>query len=378
MDLTTLITVGGLFLGLIVGDAALVGNSLYVSMSIPTQLENGGFSKATGEGIFVSEVNRYTSLGALIPTPSVTTSSSPGLPTALAKPLQLDGVVYAIQAQLRDYGVVNVTASLTMDRQGPGLKMFTVVSNPPDPPVAISLTQPDGNPEPLIRSAARATMIAIAPFMVAKQDFQEGVDGDADGFERSRATIATGLAQPWDPRIEGATETALLMNQLGILAIHDGNFPEAAKNFVASRKIPGANPAAYALVTLNQAFLAVARRQPAEAALRYKEGAKQVPWPGKVSVAARLKVLAGLVAWSGGSAAIAEQEFLAAIALVDNDPNPHWYLAELMESRGDMPGAETERIAAVVARRFDPKYPPLAQSSFLVDPINGGCRPVPN
>jgi hypothetical protein len=376
VDLTTIFTICGVLLGVIVGDAAIVGSSLYISMTVPNQLENNGFGKATAEGIFVAEVNRYLALGSLIATPSVTTSSSPALPNALAKPLQLDGVVYAIQAQLHDYGVVNVTASLTVDGPGPGLKMFTIVSNPPDPPVAIALAQPDGNPAPLIKSAARATMISIAPYMVAKQDFQDGVEGDPDGFEHARATIAAGLAQPWDPRTEGATETALLINLRGLLAIHDGNLPDAGKNFAASKQIPGASAAAYALIALNQAFLAVARKQPAEAELRFKEGAVHVLWPDRVSITARVKVLGGLVAWSAGDVAAAEQAFHAAIALIDNDPMPHLYLAKLMKERGDAAGAQAEQDDAVTVRRFDPKYPPLAQSSFLIDPVNGGCRPV--
>jgi hypothetical protein len=83
-------------------------------------MNSSRFSEATAEQIFVAEIDRYTQLPSVILTQSVATSSAPSLRVALAKPLQLDGVVYSIQATVRDYGIVNVTGSLVEVGQGPG------------------------------------------------------------------------------------------------------------------------------------------------------------------------------------------------------------------------------------------------------------------
>jgi len=376
VDLTTLITFGGLLFGLIIGDAAFLGDSLYVSISIPSHMESAGFSKATAEQTFVAEISRYTDLQAVIPTPSVATSSAPALPVALAKPLQLEGVVYAVQAAVRDYGVVSVTASLVEDGKGPGLKMFVTIANPPDLPVAVALEQPDGNPKALIEKAARQTMVTIGPYRVALTDFEDGVSGDPTGFDRSKETIAAGLAQAWDPRPEGASETALLLNLLGMLAMRDGNLAQADEEFAQSKKIPGAYRLAYALISANQAFLAIAQKRPVEAARLYNQAVAVAGSVHNPDIISRVKVLAGLVAWSEGNAATAEQDFRAAIEVIDDDEMPHLYLSQLLADSGDAAAAEIERKAGVEARRFDPKYPAVASTIFLLDPVHGGCRPM--
>ncbi len=376
MDLTTLAVVGSLFLGLIVGDAALLGNSLYVTMALPNSLTDGGFSRTTAEEIFVAEINRYTQLASLIATPSVMTSSAPGLPMALARPLQLEDVVYSIQAAVRPYGVVNVTGSILAEDQKPGLKIYLVVRNPPDPPLALSLQQADGNPQALIEHAARETMTAIAPYRVAITDFQQGIDGDPKAFDRSRESVAKGLAQAWDPRTEGATETALLLNLRGELAILDGNVTEADKQFALAATIPGATPAAYGLIAFNRAFGAIAQRQPAEAARYYRQGMERVTTLSRADVHSRVKVMACLVDWSAGQPRAAEQCFRDALTLSDDDPLPHLYLADLLAARGDTAGAAAEQKMAEEVRRYDPKFPALLTTIFQLDPVHGGYKPI--
>jgi len=376
VDLTTLITAAGLLLGVIVGNAAYFGNALYVSITIPTKMEQAGFGKSTVEKIFVAELHRYLLLPSIIPTPSIATSSTPSLPQALAKPLQLQDVVYAVQAMVHDYGVVNVDSSIIDEPSGSSTNMIVVVSNPPDPPASLTLSQPDGDIKALVEHAARETMITIGPYRVAVTDFEDGITGDASGFDRSKETIARGLAQPWDPRAAGATEDVLLLNLRGLLDMRDGRLDEAAKDFVTAKGYPGAYPAAYSIVSLNQAFLSIAQNQPAEAERRFKRGAADVAAIQQDGIASRVKVLEGLVAWSQGNRADAEKDFLAAISIGDNDAMPHLYLADLLERRGAMADAASQRRAGADAERFDPKYPALAYTIFRVDPEHGGLRPA--
>ena len=376
MDLTTLITAVGLLFGVIVGNAAIFGNALYVNMTIPKQLESSGLSQSTVEQVFVAEINRYIENPSIVPTPSVSTSSASGLPMALAKPLQLQDVVYSVQSMIHDYGVVHVDASLVADAQGAGLHMYLVMSNPPDPPISMSLAEPDGNAKVLIEKAARETMTAIGPFRVAITDFKDGVAGDPTAFDRCKQTIATGLAQGWDPRPLGATEDVLLFNLKGVLAIRDGNLVEAAKDFTQARNIPGGYAGAYGVVALNQAFLAIAEKQPKEAAFRYNEGVPYVSTLSKTGVQARLATIAGLLAWAEGQNAVAERDFRAAIANSDTDPMPHLYLAQLLAAHGDAALAATERQAASDVERYDPGYRSLAFSNFQFDLTGGGYKPM--
>lgn len=376
MDLTTLLTAAGLLLGVIVGNAAYFGNALYVSITIPTKMTQAGFGKSTVEQIFVAELHRYLQLPSIIPTPSIATTSTPSLPQALAKPLQLQDVVYAVQAMVHNYGVVNVDSSIVDEPSGSSVNMIVVVSNPPDPPVSMSLSQADGNIKALVEHAARETMVSIGPYRVAVTDFEDGITGDVSGFDRSKETIARGLAQPWDPRAEGATEDVLLANLRGLLALRDGKLDDAAKDFVTAKGFPGAYPAAYSIVSLNQAFLSIAQNQPAEAERRFKRGAADVAAIKQDGIASRVKVLEGLVAWSQGNRAAAEQAFLAAISIGDTDAMPHLYLADLLEKRGAMADAASQRRAGADAERFDPKYPALAYTIFRVDPEHGGLRPA--
>jgi hypothetical protein len=376
VDLTTLLTAVGLLFGVIVANVAYSGNALYVSITLPAKTEQAGFAKSTVEQMFVAELNRYLALPSIIPTPSVATTSALSLPEALAKPLQLQDAVYAVQAMVHDYGVVNVNASIIARPPGSSLNMIVVVTNPPDPPVSMSLSQSDGDIKSLVEHGARETMIAIGPYRVAVTDFGDGIAGDASGFDRSRETIVRGLAQGWDPRPEGATEDVLLVNLRGLLDLRDGKLDDAAKDFVAAKGFPGAFPAAYGIVSLNQAFLAIAQKQPVEAERRFEQGAAAVAATNQEGIASRVKVLEGLVAWSQGKPAIAEKDFLAAISMGDEDTMPHLYLGHLLADRGDTAGAAQQRKIGADTRRFDPSYPALAYTNFQVDPERGGLQPA--
>ena len=101
MDLTTLMTVAGLFLSIVVGNAAILGESLFASISVPKAVETSGLDRATAERLFAAQVAWYARLPSILPTPSVSTSSAPSVAMALAKPIQLGDLVYSVQTQLR-------------------------------------------------------------------------------------------------------------------------------------------------------------------------------------------------------------------------------------------------------------------------------------
>lgn len=103
--------------------------------------------------------------------------------------------------------------------------------------------------------------------------------------------------------------------------------------------IPNVLPEARGVVALNRAFLAVADKRPAEALTFFEAGAQQAAAISLPDFGARITMLNGLVAWSGGDVAEAEKLFRAAIAALPGDEGPHFYLAQLRAAKGDAAGA---------------------------------------
>lgn len=69
VDLTTLLTVAGLFLSVVVGNAAVFGDSLFASIAVPKALETTGFDRPTAERVFAAEVAWYTRLPSILQPP---------------------------------------------------------------------------------------------------------------------------------------------------------------------------------------------------------------------------------------------------------------------------------------------------------------------
>ncbi len=371
MDLTTLLTVASLFFGLVVGNAALFGDSLFVTLSVPKSVETTGVTQDVAEKIFAVSVASYSRTPSLLATPSVQTGSTTSLPMALAKPLNLQDVVYSIQSMVRD-DAVNVAGAIVDDGKGPGLLLYMVVNDPPDVPYTKMFSQPDGNARILITTAARWATEIIAPFRVANTDFAEALGGNSQALARGKATALAGLTQPWDPTIVGATEIVLLRNLLAVMAMIDGDRTEAAKQFTLAAAVPGGDPAGYGLLSLNQAFFAIADKRPGDADRLFQEGEKAVRSVVSTGFHGRVMVLKGLVAWSNGHIADAERLFREAVAKAYDDDEAHSYLAVLLAARGASAEAAIHRQIADVARGTDKRFPSLAHTFLKVDPLAGG------
>lgn len=370
MDLTTLMTVAGLFLSVVVGNAAIFGESLFASISVPKAVETSGLDRATAERLFAAHVAWYARLPSILPTPTVSTSSSPSLAMALAKPIQLGDVVYVVQTQLRS-DVVSANGAIMEAPGSKALSMLMVVNNPPNPPVLLNLQQADGNTQELIHRAARETMITIAPYRVALSDLASVLDGATDGIAKARVTATRGLEQPWDPTPTGATEIVLLHNLLAVLAIQGGDGQTARDHFTLAHTTPGAVSTAYALVNMNEAFLALTERKPKEAEVYYQKGMKRIGLEFEEMLRGRLQVLGALIVWQDGNLARAEKLLRESTEGNDTEIEPHYYLAKILQDRGDIAGAEKERMAAHVAVRFDQHYASLAHTIMGIDVATG-------
>jgi hypothetical protein len=371
VDITLLVTLAGLFMGIVIGNAALLGDSLFASIAVPKSLEARGMDRSAAERLFAAEVGWYGRLPSILPTPMVAISSSPSFTMALAKPFKLEDVVYAAQSQVRD-DVVSVNGAI-MDQANSGqLTMVMVVNDPPDAPVSFTLTQPDGDAKALIKLAAREAMISIAPYRVALSDLSGVLTGRKDAIVEARRTAMRGLNQQWDPSPERATEIVLLHNLLTVLAMERGDTPTARYHAMWAHATPGAWPSAFALVYMNEAFIALTERNPEEAERKFHQGRILLGSRPPQLLRGRVLVLEALIAWQRGEPSRAEELLREALTLEPTtEVEPHYYMAKLLAARGEEAAANTARAAARTAARFDPHYASLAHTVLGIDVMTG-------
>jgi tetratricopeptide (TPR) repeat protein len=370
IDFTTLLIAAGLFFGLVIGDATLLGNPLRVQIAVPAKLVETGFTEAVAERLFLSEAARVGRALSIVHTPGVEVTSRGSVLAAVAKPLSLDQVVTALQSRV-GIDVISVEAAV-LDKAGGGLEMVIFVTKPDEALAKIKLAQPDGNAVALVEHGSRLVLEEVSPYRVALTEFADAVDRDVVAPSAAKATASRAVARPWVPT--HATERVMLYNLLGLTALFEGDVAGAQAQFDLTDAIPQAAPAARGFVALNRAFVAVAQRRPAQALAYYNTGLEEslgVVLPG---YDAKLNTLAGLVAWSRGDTERAERLFRLAIAALPNDEAPHFYLAQLLAAKGDAAGAAAERTTASDSHRFGAEVPALAQSEFWVDPVKGGLK----
>jgi len=372
LTLNGLFLMAGLVFTAVVGNAALYGDTLRVQISVPAKLVQQGFTEAAAEQQFAAEVGRLAYTISVGSTPKVQMNYRPTVLAALAKPLNLDGVVVALQSQF-GVDVVSIDGVILADATDAKLDLLLVVSIPEQKPVKITVSQPDGNAQTLIENGASQALEQIVPFRLALTDLDDGLKGNAAKLTQAKDIATRTAAQPW--LIGGASERVMLRDVLAILALVDGNIAEANDQLRRADALPGAVPVAYAIIALNRAFLAVAEKRPADAVAALEAGAQiaehaSLPrWPPKFDT------LRAVVAWSNGDVATAERLLRSAAAALPEDEAPHAYLAQLLALRGDAAGAEQQRQLAQRNRRPDLDFSPLVQSEFLVDPVNGGLKP---
>ena len=374
LDLTSLVIIASLFLGLVVGDAAVFGDPIRLEISVPPAVAASGLTSGAAEDVFSAQVAEMGQARSIVDTPSVQRSSRPPILASLARPLGLDSVVVALQDRINP-DVVSVRGVMLASPGGQGLEMVTVVTTPDTAPVQLRLQQQDGDAAALVRRSAEAAMEWVSPYRLALTLFSRGLAGDAVMLARSREVALRGVARRWAPA--HATEEVMLLNLLATMALLDGDLATMRTRLQETDLVPGAEDAAHGVVAFNRAFLAVADRQPEEAARRYAEARRRTSTTTLPGWRERMATVGALVAWSQGDLAAAEALLRATVARLPQDETAHAYLARLLEQRGDAAGAAAERAEAANNRRFDTDFPALPLSMFWVDPVQGGLRRRP-
>lgn len=371
LDLTSLMIVAGLFLGLVVGDAALFGDPVQVQITVPSKVSDTGFTEAAAEQVFAAQVAEMGQANSIVQTPSVQLSTRPTILAALAKPLSLDNVVVAIQSQA-GVDVVTVHGAVMAGGTGNQLDMTMVVSIPREVPVQIRLSQADGDATALVQQAAESAMEFVSPYRLALTHFARGLGADTAPLKRAKAITTRALARTWNA--SRASEQVMLHNLAAMLALLGNDEAGARAQFALTDAIPDASPAAHGVVELNRCFLAVSARQTADAERHCAAGRVMTAGLGLRGWDAKVTTLDGLVAWSRGDLAQAEAQLREAIAEDPEDESPHVYLAQLLDAEGQAANATAERATAGKLGRHEVEVPAQAQSLYWVDPAKGGMR----
>ena len=351
IDFTSLFIIAGIVFGLLAGDAAIYGDTLRVQIAVAESLRNAGFTEASAESVFMAEAARIVRGESIIPAPSLRVNSNPSVVTALAKPLNLDTVVAAIQGQLgidhlqvsgailaeTGNGKMASTEPVRPLTSGVKLDMVVVVVQPRQTPVQTVLEQPDGDATALVKRGAGWAMEQVSPFRVVLAHFLAGIQGDQEELRLAATAAKRFLDKPWEP--SRSSERALTRNVMALLAMLENKIADAGDELDKADVIPGVLPQARAEIALNHSFLAVVQKRPAEAAglLELSRAqSEQVDLPG---FASHLDLQEGLIAWSAGNIEEAEGKFREVIATLPNSETAHHYLARLLRAKGDVQGA---------------------------------------
>jgi hypothetical protein len=371
LDLTSLIVVAGIFLGLAVGNAALFGDPVQVQISVPPKVAETGFTGAAAEQVFAAQVAELGQTLSIVDTPRVQLSTRPTVAAALAKPLNLENLVVAIQSQA-GVDVVTVRSIMLLDGEGKRLDMMTVLGMPRETPVQFTLSEEDGDATSLVRRSAERAMEWVSPYRLALTHFASGVSGDAPQLVRAREIADRAVARPWVPA--RATEHVMLHNLMAMMLLLDGNDAAAADELRLTDAIPAADRKAHGVVELGRSFLDVAARRAGDAERHYRAGKTMTSGVHMRGWDARIGTLGALIAWLRGDLSQAEAMLREATAAMPEAEEAHAYLAQLLEAKGDAAGAAAERDLAASSHRFANDFIAIPQSLFWVDPVHGGRK----
>ena len=375
-DLTSLSIAALLFFGLLVGQATFRGDTMRVQISIAPKVVNTGFTDTIAEEVFAAEVSHLTEGDQLIPPPTVRIRSQAGVLGTLARPLAMEQVVAATQAML---GIdrLNVVAALTEtaeDGEGgkPGLEMILVVAHQPKVTEQARIRLGDNDPVALVRRSASWSMELVAPYRVVLAAVLAATRGGAAELATARETAHRVLARTWS--VEQSSERALVLNALALLSLLESDLAAAEMHLHLATLVPGTRPDILGVIRLNQAMLAVARKNPAQARRLLEQGLRQTSGLALPDFDVSTQIMSALADWSNDNLRRAEATLRSVAAAAPENEAAHFYLAQVLLLRGDAAGSAKALYDAQAARRFAGKQQPLVSALFWIDPINGGTK----
>jgi len=368
MDIVTIMTISSLLLGAVVGDAVLFGRTMRVDFSVPPAIVSQGMTEEAATNIFVAEFSRLSDIAYILPYPTIASSSTQSLLSVFAKPLGIDSVAEVIQRKF----VADVTSMKFAMVKGPGPNeelLLGVITTPSGHARRFTLPGDNKRPHELIERMARHVASDTLPYRVALFDYLAGVRGDREGFKRALKLTQEALAREFEA--ERATQRAMLYNLLGLLASHQNDLAAADAHWATGMQVPRATGTAYAILAVNRAMVALARKDPKQARAMYNTALASKARPYLHYFDIHLAIVDSLITWAEGDRkaadaglAQADQTHLTDAALT--------YRAAIATEEGRHADAKMFAEKATFMKTLKSLHPDLVGSVFWIDPTKGG------
>lgn len=368
MDIGTILLLASMFLGAVVGDAVLFGKTMRVDFSLPPAVTAQGMTEDAAEQLFIAEFSRLADIAFILPFPTIAHANKDSLLSVVAKPLKIDPVVEVIQSK---FGSDLVSMKFAMVK-GPADNedtLFGVVTHPNGQTTRYSRTGQDRQPDQLVEGMARHIASEALPYRVALSDYLAGVKGDPDGFRRAGKLARKALAVGFDRST--ATQRVMLYNTLGLLAVHDNDLEAAEDLWATGMEVPLANGTAYAILAVNRAFVALARRDPQKARAMYDVALEQRTMPYLSYFDHHLDIVDSLITWAEGDRDAADAKLIETGHNLVAD-TVLTYRSKLAAEQGHVADATAFGKKAAFLKTLKHIHPDLVGSVFWVDPGKGG------
>lgn len=372
MDLQTLFLISGLLISALIGDAAMFGKAVRVSVTVPPALVQQGITNLGAERLLMTEMDKLDRITSVLAIPTVDVIARPTFLSAFGRIADLDPVVEVIQHRV-GINTIAISGMIVAEKAGPGLSMYVMIVMPEEADAEIVVHQPDGNVGELLARTALRVTARVAPYRSAMLAYLEGREGQADKFTRARTIAETTLGAQWNPKQSHLR--VLMHNMLALLALQRNDQPAADQRLEAALRVPFADPDALALIKVNQATLAIANRKWDEAQeLLYHVDELRRHLP---KVHAHIEIIEALYLWGTGKRGQAERMLLRSAERLPGNRDAHQYLARLYEQEGRQEEAARQRRISEESRDYTVDIPSFISAAFWIDPVNGGLLARP-
>lgn len=373
IDLSTILLIASVLFGSVVADSVLFGKAFRVDFTVPNSVATDGLSAVSAEKVFISEFAKVGSIQYVIPFPDITDGMEDSVLSVLAKPLHLDAAVEVLQRKITS---ANFSVTLSM-MKGPGdgeLTLHAFVQPPSGELQRYSVSGSSKDPTSLIVAMANKLAYELMPYRLATYIYATGLKGEVGALERAEQVAQRALTENKELQqgavVDMASRRVMLHNALGLIDLVKGNAEAAARHLDEARRIPSPWSTPHAIVAANQAFVALSRKDAAQARRFLHEAKALRSMPYSHHFDNDLRVLEALLLWAEGKPQEADKLLEYGVGEAIREA-PSYYRSRIAIQQGRAAAAAELERQATVSAPMAQFHPDLAQAAFWLDPPTG-------
>lgn len=251
MDPISLLAALATAFGIMSADAVMHADSVNVSLYVPDDIAKTTARGDVMEDMFISRMQEISDVKSYFGRPNVQSNRARTLGVVLARALKVEDFAAAVQ---HTFGMktASVLGSFSKDDKEGKIQLVAMVRDPDEPPFPLVIKRGDGEPiTNMVGRAAQEVMEHLAPYITTLYLLQKG----DESHDYTQVDDLIGRELVAYASKSHAKERASILNVAGIVALHKGNLPEAARLFEESDKadpdllIPRVNRAFVMLAT---------------------------------------------------------------------------------------------------------------------------------